>query len=287
MTLENTVEEILSQTDGISREEIYRKLEEARRKTDGLVSDRVLLRMIAAECGVRTPEKPQILRLALKDVVPGLNDVTVTGKVIAIFPSGSPHVKKGRRPASLLIADKGRMVRVILWDDKEELIESRKIKTGPVIRILHAYSREGYDGKVELHLGNKSRIDLNPKNIEELHYPTMKELSTRIGEITGTLKNVNIIGNVKKILPVSFFKRKDLSQGKVMSAICADETGETRVVVWNEKVEELEGSLKDNDLLFIVNARVKKVSDGRFEIHVNRHTYTEIVSSHAKSIQDS
>jgi len=287
MALEKTVSEILSKTNRISREEIYGKLEEARRMTDGLVSDGVLLRMIAAECGVKILEKPKVPRLPLKEVVPGLNDVTVTGRVIAIFPSERPRGDRAKRPASLLIADKEGVIRVTLWDEKGELVESGRIKTGLVIRILHAYSREGYDGKVELHLGNKSRIDLDPKNVEEAHYPTMKESSTRIGEITQTMKNVNILGNVKKIYPVSFFKRKDSSQGKVMSIIFADETGETRVAVWNEKVDELEGSLKDNDTLCIVNARVKKTSNGRFEIHVNRHTYVEIVSSTVNFIQDS
>jgi hypothetical protein len=50
--------------------------------------------------------------------------------------------------------------------------------------------------------------------------------------------------------------------------ILADETGEIPVVIWNEKVDEAKGILqKENAMLQVVNAKVKRALDGKVEIH--------------------
>jgi hypothetical protein len=56
----------------------------------------------------------------------------------------------------------------------------------------------------------------------------------------------------------------------------ADETGEIPVVVWNEKVDELEKKLKKNVELHIVNAKVKATLDEKPEIHVDTGTYVGV-----------
>ncbi|MCK4481901.1 hypothetical protein KAU55_01650, partial [Candidatus Bathyarchaeota archaeon] len=54
-------------------------------------------------------------------------------------------------------------------------------------------------------------------------------------------------------------------------------TGETPIVVWNEKVDELEETLKKGVKLQLVNAKVKKAISKGLEIHVNSGTYVEVI----------
>jgi len=279
MTDKKMIEQILSRRPEISREEILERLHEAKRRTGGFIADDVLLRMIAAEFGVDISKETLTPTLSMQDLVSGLNYVTVVGRVVAVFPSKTFEGGKSGKVASLLIADKGSMLRIVLWNDKTSLVESGEVKVGQIIRFSHGYTREDYSGRVELHLGDRSEIEINPKDVEANGYPTISKFVTKIGKITQTLKNkkVNITGTVKELFQVSTFRRRDSSSGKIMRFVFADETGETPVVVWNEKVDELEETLKKGVKLQLVNAKVKKAMSKGLEIHVNSGTYVEII----------
>lgn len=277
---EKIIEQILSRHPEISREEIWERLEREKRKTDGLISDEILLRMIAAELGVEFSREIPMPTLSIRDLIPGLSDVTVVGRVVAVFPSKTFKADKSGKVASLLIADKNDILRVVLWNDKVSLIESGKLKVGQITRFSHGYTREDYGGRVELHIGDRGEIEVNPKNVEAKDYPTIGKFVTKIGDITKTRKNkkVNITGIVKELFPISTFKRRDSSSGKVMRFTLADETAEMPVVVWNEKVDELEKTLKKGVKLQMVNAKVKKAISKGLEIHVNAGTYVEALA---------
>ncbi|MDH5459731.1 MAG: OB-fold nucleic acid binding domain-containing protein [Candidatus Bathyarchaeota archaeon] len=277
---EKIIEQILSRHPEISREEILERLEREKRKTDGLISDEILLRMIAAELGVEFSREIPMPTLSIRDLIPGLSDVTVVGRVVAVFPSKTFKADKSGKVASLLIADKNDILRVVLWNDKVSLIESGKLKVGQITRFSHGYTREDYGGRVELHIGDRGEIEVNPKNVEAKDYPTIGKFVTKIGDITKTRKNkkVNITGIVKELFPISTFKRRDSSSGKVMRFTLADETAEIPVVVWNEKVDELEKTLKKGVKLQVVNAKVKKAISKGLEIHVNAGTYVEALA---------
>jgi replication factor A1 len=84
----------------------------------------------------------------------------VTGQVISIYPSKTftrRDLTEGKL-ASLVISDESGTLRVVLWDDKVELIEDEKIYRKQTVRISHGYVRKGLDGKPELHLGQKGKI---------------------------------------------------------------------------------------------------------------------------------
>lgn len=281
MTAKKIVEQILSKRPEVSREEILERLEREKRKAGGFIADEVLLRMIAAELGVETAKETVTPTLLIKDLIPGLHDVTIIGRVVAVFPSKTFKRGKSGRVASLLIIDKNDILRVVLWNDKADFIESGKIKVGEIIRFSHGYTRKGYSGRVELHFGDKGEIQINPKNVETKDYPTISKFVTKIAEITSAYKNkkVNVTGRVREVSPVSSFERKDSSCGKVMRFILADKTGETPVVVWNEKVDQLEKVLKKDVELQLVNAKVKKAIGEGLEIHVDTRTYMETVPS--------
>ena len=277
MAKEKVIEQILSSHPEISREEILERLERKKRKTDGLIADETLLRMIAAELGIEMSREVSTPRISIKDLVPGLNNVTIAGRVIAVFPPKTFGRDNGRKVVNLLVTDKSGIMRVTLWDDKADFVESGQVKVGQIIRVSHGYAREAYDGKTELNVGDRGEVEINPKDVEARDYPSVSKFMIKIGEIAQAQKNekVNVAGVVKKLFPVSTFTRRDASVGKVMRFKLADETDEITVVAWNEKAEELEKTLKEGIELQIVNAKVKKALMEGLEIHVNQRTYVE------------
>jgi replication factor A1 len=271
------VDLIVSKRPDISREVVLNRLEDGRRKFGGLISDEVLLRMVAAEFGVEVSNAASVPLPTLGSLVPGLSDVSVVGRVIALYPARVSERNGRSRFAGMLIADKSGVVRVVLWGDKAELLDSRKIRIGQVVKISHGYTKEGRFGHVELHLGENGDVEILEK-VKTESYPRILELSTKIGAITSALKNkrINLVGRVKEILRESTFERENSTAGKVLRLTLADETGEIPVVIWNEKVDEAKGILqKENVMLQVVNAKVKRAPDGKVEIHVDRETYID------------
>jgi replication factor A1 len=276
MNVEEIIAKILSKNPKVSREEILEQLKKEREKTGGFISDDVLLRIIAAEFGVETAADETLAQgLMFRDLVHGLNDVTIAGRVVAVFP---PKTFKRGKVAHLLVADKSDIIRVVLWNDKAELVVSGKVRVGQILRFSHGYTREGHGGKVELHVGEKGEVEINPQDAKEKNYPTVVSFLAKIGELSKAHKNrrVNLAGVVKELFPPSTFQRSDSTSGKVMRFIVADGTGDMVVVVWNNKVDEVEKLLKKGVKLNLVNAKVKSGLGDGLEVHVDSETYIEV-----------
>jgi ssDNA-binding replication factor A large subunit len=276
MTTEEIIQQILAKHPEVSRDQILENLETEKNKTGGLIADETLLRLIAARHGIVTIQLKVIHNLSIKDLIVGLNDVTITGRVIAVYPPKTFTGERSGKVANLMIADKDATLRVVTWNDKVDLIESGELKAGQVARFSHGYTRENRNGEVELHLGGKSQIEVEPENVKADEDLSIDKFSTKIKEITAAQSNIHLAGTVKEVFTASTFTRSNMSTGTVIRIMLADETGEIPVVIWNEKAEELEKNLKVNANLQVVNARVKENGNGEFEVHVNSYTYVNV-----------
>ena len=276
MTAEEIIQQILSKHPEVSRDQILETLEAEKNKTGGLIADDTLLRLIAARHGIETIQRKAIRNLSIKDLIAGLNDVTITGHVIVVYPPKTFTGERSGKVANLMIADKDAMLRAVLWNDKVDLIECGELKAGQVARFSHGYTRENRNGEVELHLGGKSQIEVEPENAKAEEDLSIDKFATKIREITSAQCDIHLAGAVKEVFPASTFTRNDMSTGTVIRIMLADETGEIPVVIWNEKAEELEKNLKVNANLQLINARVKENGNGELEVHVNTYTYVNV-----------
>jgi len=281
MTTEQLIDQILSNNPRVSKDEIMERLEKEKRRTNGLILEETLLRMIAVDLGIKIQNNnASTPALSIQDLVPSLDHATIVGRVIATFPSRAFNGRRSGRFASFLIADKTGILRIVLWNDKTSLIDSAEIKVGQMVRISNGYTKEDSRGKVELHISEKCKVEINPQNVEEKDYPTASKFVTKISQITHAHKNnkINVMGKVKKQFSTSTFERQDSSVGKVTRIVLADETGEISTVVWNEKVDELEENLKKGVKLQILDAKVKKTLNEGLEIHIDSSTYMELLT---------
>jgi len=283
MTAQEIIESILAKNPEITEKQVLEKLQSEKSRTGGLLGDETLLRLIAAKYGIEVQQNDihNDGNLSINRLFAGLYDVTVAGRLVAVFPARSFEGEKPGKFATLMIADNDGILRVVLWNDKADLVEKGELKVGQAIRLLHGYTRQDLYGKVELHIGEKSKIEMDPQE-KACEYPAIDKFATKISCLNKTSGNVHLSGTVKAVLGVTKFTRNDQSDGTVMRFTLGDDSGEVTVVAWNEKAQELEKTLKANASLQLGNAKVKEKQNGGIEVHLD---FTSFVNVQAVEMQ--
>jgi ssDNA-binding replication factor A large subunit len=282
MTCQDIIREIQRQNPQISEDQIQEKLEAEKTRTGGLFCDETLLRLIAAKFGVQIQQNHVQFSGTIQtcNLVSGLNDVSVAGRLIAVFPVKTfQGIEKSGKFATMILADNHGILRTVLWDEKAELVECGKLKSGQTVNLRHGYTKQDRNGKTELHLGSKSQIEIEPNN--EKDFP-IEKFTSKINTFKINSGNVHLCGEVKAVLGKKTFSKGDDTEGVVMRLALRDDTGEVAIVAWNEKVAELEFLLRDNTRLILVNAKVKAAQNGEIEVHVDSNTFIDALKCNSK-----
>jgi ssDNA-binding replication factor A large subunit len=269
--LEQIVQHILTARRDLTREDVLKKIYDKKSSGQDYFLDEVAARIVASELGIEIPDTQETFQphIQIGRLVSGLNDVDVIARVIATYPTQTfkrSDLTEGK-VARAQLADRTGKLKLVLWDSNTDLIETGKIQTGTIIRVLHGYLREGFDGQLELHIGRRGEVQISPPDADEADYPTADQLVDHIGGLTTKNRTARVFGTVLEVYPISEFKRKDGSAGRVRRLRLRDATGDIQAVFWNEKVDEL-GDIQEDDQLHILDARVKTQLNGRIELHV-------------------
>jgi len=275
MSIEEIIEQILTARPDFSREEILQKIMAKKSAAGGFLTEETAARLVASELGIEiTQELLHFKEIPISDLVSSLNNVTVTGRVLIAHQTQTYNRKDETEGqlARLLIADKTGTLRILLWNDKAELVRNRKLQQGQIVRVLHGYVREARDGDLELHLGQRGELQINPSDVKESNYPETSSFMTKIGKITGKQKKANVIGTVQSISQVTAFQRRDGAEGKVLRMMLEDATGQITAVFWNDQVDAV-NDVQIGDRLEIMDAKVKERIDRRLELHVENRVH--------------
>ncbi|MEM3526161.1 MAG: OB-fold nucleic acid binding domain-containing protein, partial [Candidatus Jordarchaeaceae archaeon] len=109
---------------------------------------------------------------------------------------------------------------------------------------------------------------------EDIDY---KKPILEIKDISLEMRNVTITGRVARIFPTREFTAKDGRKGKMASIILADKSGEIRVVLWGEHVQNIDkGKLKEGQIIRIFYGYIKEGLRGEPELHVGYRGRIEI-----------
>ena len=101
----------------------------------------------------------------------------------------------------------------------------------------------------------------------------VKEAILYIVDLQKNMKNVNIIGRIKRIYEVHEFLRRDGTEGKVQNFIIEDKTKYIRTVIWDDHVEKMasEPLFKVNALIQITAGYIKWSDyNNAIELHVSQ-----------------
>ncbi|UCH31477.1 MAG: hypothetical protein JSV05_08280 [Candidatus Bathyarchaeota archaeon] len=276
MTEKEIINRILSCHNDISIEEITMAIEKKKEASGGLLTSAAAARLVAAELGVRIELKKSTPKLHINQLVSGLADVSIFGRVLLINlpkvfhrPNGSGLI------ARLLIADRTGMIKVILWGDKAKFSEN--IRLGQIMKFSHGYVRSSQNGELELHMGERGQIEVDPKDKIEEDFPHIQDFLERIAELREDQRKVIVRGNIQAISPVSTFQRRNGTQGKVLRIMLKDKTGIIPVVFWDAKAENMTKA-KKGMIVFLINGIVKRNHrDSLLELHMGGLSAIEMI----------
>jgi replication factor A1 len=275
MQLHEIIERILSEKPDLKLEDIKRLIQKKMAEASGFLTEEGAAYVVASDMNINLPEeaRPQI---RIKDLVSGLNNVTVTGYVLSTYSTQSFRYlsrETGKR-SGFMIADKTGVINVILWNEKAELID--KILANKIVTVTHGYIREGRDKKITINVGFKGDVVQSTHDEDPSNYPEAKDFFKKIINLQEGDDYVNVTGTVTHIFPTIVFERKGHEKGQVVRINLADETGTIKSVFWNDQVDLLT-KLKTDDCLQIIGAHVKRDISEKNELHVDEKSRVSIL----------
>lgn len=283
MSLEKIVEKILSSRPDLTRQEVHKMIEKKKEGVGEFFTDETAARIVASELGVEIVQKPLRLEILIQDLVSGLNDVTVAGRVVTVYPPQTftrRDLTEGKF-ARLLIADKSGTLKVVLWDDKTDLVETGKVEQGQIIEVSHGYVREGLDGKLELHLGSRGNIRISPSEVVEINYPSITRWVKKVGEIREEGGPITVEGTIATTPTVREVVTSRNEKVAVASFELRDDTGKIGVSAWRKLADVAKG-LAVGTRIRIKNAYARKGLADQLELTSRSFTSIDILTDPQK-----
>lgn len=239
---------------------------------DGLVSEEGAAYIVAHDLNVELFKVPTETdaRIQMKDLVVGMRNFEVVGKVTNVFPIRE-FQKQGKtsQVGNFNLADETGTTRIVLWDQKANMIKEGKLKQGQVVKLKNGNVKSSNfspTGK-EVHLTIRSQLilDFNEEvNVEmpEIRSGSKEAVSIKLKDIQAH-QNIRTSGTVVRVFPPAFYNccpqcsRKVVSvaegykcsehgivkekPGMVLSIILDDGTSAIRFTAFNQDAEKLVG----------------------------------------------
>jgi len=240
--------EFISESSGVSIEDIKRRVEAKQAKLSGLISKEGAAQVIASELNINFEK--QLVKIC--HLVSGMRNINVFGKIIEMSPVRE-YNKNSRngRIASFILADESGNIRTVLWDENHiELIVKGEIVEGSLVEINNAGVRN-----TELHLGSFSDIKISDKILNSVVTERVF-LNKNISDFSFN-ENVSARAFIVNMFEPRFFEvcqvcRKKIvdneciEHGKVigekrslLSFVIDDGTGSIRATVFSEVLEKI------------------------------------------------
>jgi replication factor A1 len=265
---ETLIGELLGQKPELSREEVLRRIEDKKRTVGaGYLTDQGALFLVAGELGVSLRKDNAPSDLTINHLYIGANDVTVVARVLAVFPEATYNRKDGGKGKyrRLVLFDGKNAVRLTVWEEGLDQIQKLGLEVDSPIRVANAYVKQGLDGRPNLNLGRRGKVEpvTDEKVVSRL--PSIVTLVQKLPNLTKEEQFVALEGSVSSEPRYSEFVRLDGSQGSLYQFGLAGEGGkETRIVIWSPSAQP---ELKRGQKVRITNVRAKRSNSGEFEIH--------------------
>jgi replication factor A1 len=267
MSIEALIEKILQTRQDLTREEVLKSIEEKKKTARGFLTDKAAVRLVASELGIKIPRKSFRHEILIKDLFSGLNNVTVVGHIIRIYPIQTfvrSDLTEGK-VAHLLISDETGELKVVLWNDKASIVENKKVEEGQIVRVAHGYTRDGLSGKIELHLSERG----------DLQVLSTAEDKVKVVEIKTEGRPITVEGIIASPLD-----RREVTVRNEKTAVTSfdlsDETGKIRVSLWRTLADTVKG-FKVGTKIKIRNAYVKKGFGDHLELTSRSATSIEVL----------
>jgi len=255
MPLQDIIEKVSKHT-GMSDADVKAKIREKIEQLYGLVSEEGAAHIIANENGIKLFDITGELKI--KDILIGMKSVDLVGKVLRKYELREFNTEKRKgKVANLMLGDETGSIRVVFWNDKTN--DFSQVKEEDVVKIHGAYVRDN-SGRKELHLGDSSRVIINPLNVTVKTRERKEYAKKHIVELQDTV-SAEIMGTIVQVFDAKFFevcpkcnKRLRLKEdvfacdehgaqtptyNYVLNAYLDDGTGNIRTIFWKQQSQRL------------------------------------------------
>ncbi|TET10598.1 MAG: hypothetical protein E3J86_05295 [Candidatus Thorarchaeota archaeon] len=283
LTLEETIERILKHRSDYERKDILKMIEEKRQELGPeVINDESAAMIVARELGVDLHQMSPAARQKIEDITETTRNIAITARVDNIGGVRTFSRKDGGgegKVASIRVSDDTGSIRVVLWDDLTKTVDENLISVDDVIQLRGAYVKKGLGDSIEVNLGQRGHIrQLEDYEIEELgiDFGASQSEDMKITDLKEGLFGISVKVVIQRIFRLStFIRQRDESEGKVLSMIAADETGNVRLVFWDESATEME-SAEQNEVIRLRNVNTRLNRDGSdIEVHIGKSATIE------------
>ncbi|MDA4136384.1 MAG: hypothetical protein OK449_05225 [Thaumarchaeota archaeon] len=275
---EALVTEVLRNRPEISRESLMERVQEKKRTVgSGYLTDQGALFLIAGELGVKL-QHMITADLTLKDLHIGANDITVVARVLAIYPVSEFKRKDGSgvgRYRRVNLFDRNGVGRLTIWEDNEEAMKLSGIAVDAPVRVVSAYVKQGLDGKPNLNLGKRGRIEVITDASIVSKLAPLPSLSKKVDEVQAGEMVFAVEGLAATDSRRSTFVRRDDGSNGSLTQFEFRGPGDktTRVVVW-DGVDLPE--VRSGSGVRVTNLRQKTGRQGEPELHGDSATVIQM-----------
>ena len=274
---------------GISEKELEKQVQNKMSEFGGFMSKQGILFIIAKENGIYVQShgvNEQIydefdeefdydeFTIEISELKEEMRNIVLIGKILQIYEPRE-FTRKDRsigKVVSFLFEDSSQKIKVILWDDKVDLVKNKYFKDNELIRIVGAYCKKGKNDNLEVHLGKRGKIILSPEINDKklkLRLDSIENniLSKRESKIDLSLKikylveRFNYITRIQGQVQIEIFKEITKKSGEktfLLKLILSDDSATIRVIIWGMFAVKCLKIINDNDTIVISNVLVKR-----------------------------
>lgn len=187
----------------------------------------------------------------ITDLAPN-GDYTVVGTVHSIADSKTFQRKNGSpgKVLNLEITDETGTCRLVLWNGDIDLIKNKEIRPGTKLKIINGYTKSGYTGGMEIHLGRWGALEVQPTDD-----PTQSQDLSDI--ITGILVLTE---------PTKAFFKDNGEFGFVTTITMKEQNVKKELILWGHNVKDIQ-TCRIGERITLKNV-TKKWGNGKTEYHV-------------------
>jgi len=249
----------IKEKSNLGEEEINQKIQEKMDQLSGLISKEGAAHIIANELGIKVLEETSG-KLQIKNILAGMRDVETLGKIQRISNITEFQRKDGTpgKVGNIMIADETGSIRVVFWGDQTDKIKD--VKEDDIVKVEATYAREN-NGRVELHLNEKSNIIINPDGATIGKVKTFTSNRRKISELSENEQNVELLGTIVQVFEPRFYEvcpecnrrarqrdngfycdtheKVDPAFSYVLNAVIDDGTETIRAVFFSKQAENL------------------------------------------------
>ena len=195
--------------------------------------------------------------------------ISTKGLIINVNPLHEFSRENGTKGKvrDISISDNTGIIRVVLWDERTELLNENDINK--VISIINGFTRKGRYTDIEIHCGNQTRLDIGEIDPDFINQYLIDFINVK--SITDEMEEVNIHGVVSDLGSIQDIKTKEDEIIQLRNLRVEDQSGSIRITCWRENTEKL-SDLNVGDSVEIYNANVKEDAGYGTELIINKNT---------------